>query len=267
MMFRKIFPQPKPIIGMIALPPLLGYPEFSSIDAAIDRALTDLETLETGGVDGVLIENDFDQPHQIIVAPEIVASFTRIAQEVTKRSRIPVGVQVLLNDWRASLAIAKVTGARFVRMDFFVDRSRIAAGVIDPEPENVIAYRKKISAEDVALFTDVQVKYSELLESGKTLATSTQEAISHGTDAVVVTGNLTGEMPTLVRLREVRKAAQDCPVLIGSGAAPENIRELFQYADGAIVGTSFKNSMAADERVIPERVERFMKVVRAIRDA
>jgi membrane complex biogenesis BtpA family protein len=266
-MFRKIFPKPKPIIGMIALPPLLGYPEFSSIEAAIERALGDLETLQTGRVDGVLIENDYDQPHQITVAPEIVASFTRIAQEVTNRSSIPVGVQVLLNDWRASLAIAKIIGARFVRMDFFVDRSRIAAGVIEPEPEKVIAYRKKISAEDVALFTDVQVKYSGLLEPGKTLATSTQQAISQGADAVVVTGHITGEMPTLVRLQEVRQAAGDFPVLIGSGAAPENIRQLLEYADGAIVGTSFKNSMASHERVILERVLRFMDVVKEIRDA
>jgi membrane complex biogenesis BtpA family protein len=267
MMFEKIFPKPKPIVGMIALPPLSEYPEFSGIQSAIDRALRDLETLQIGGVDGVLIENDYDQPHQLNVGPEIVASFRRIAQEVANHSAIPVGVQVLLNDWRASLAIAKAIGAQFVRLDFFVDRSRISAGVIEPEPENVIAYRKTISAEEIALFTDVQVKYSQLLEAGKTLATSTQQAISHGADAIVVTAHITGESPTLVRLKEVREAANDFPILIGSGAAPENIRELFQYADGAIVGTSFKNSMAFHESVIFERVKRFMDVVREMRNA
>ena len=73
-LYRKIFPNPKTIIGMIALPPLLGYPEFSGVDAVIERALDDLDTLQEGGVDGVCVENDYDRPHQIIVGPEIVAT-------------------------------------------------------------------------------------------------------------------------------------------------------------------------------------------------
>ncbi len=104
----------------------------------------------------------------MIVGAEIVASFTRVADEVARHAKIPVGLEVLLNDWRASLANCKVNGATFVRLDFFVDRVRIAAGIIDPEPEAVvIAYRNRLGAEGVALFTDIQVKYSELLEPGK----------------------------------------------------------------------------------------------------
>jgi hypothetical protein len=265
-MFRKIFPNPKPIIGMIALPPLLGYPEFTSIDAVIERALGDLQTLEQGGVDGVCVENDYDHPHQLIVGPEIVASFTRIAYEVVQRATVPVGLEVLLNDWRASLALAKVTGARFIRMDFFVDRVKIKAGVIEPEPEAVIAYRKQIKAEHVALFTDIQVKYSESLEVGKTLTQSAQQAIAHGADAIIVSGAQTGERPTLNDVREARAAAGDFPVLIGSGTAPQNVRELFRYADGALVGTALKNSTAAHERVVLERVKALMTVVRGIRN-
>ena len=88
-------------------------------------------------------------------------------QEITRNAKVPVGLGVLLNDWRAALAIAKVTNAAFVRLDFFVDKVRIAAGVIEPQPDAVLDYRKKIGAENVALFTDIQVKYSELLEPGK----------------------------------------------------------------------------------------------------
>lgn len=250
---------------MIALPPLLGYPEFPGMDAVIERALGDLDTLERGGVDGVCVENDYDRPHQLTVAPEIVASFTRVAQEVARHASVPVGLEVLLNDWRASLAIAKVIGAGFVRLDFFVDRVRIAAGVIDPQPDAVIAYRKQIQAEQVALFTDIQVKHSELLEPGKTLTTSAQQAIAHGADAILVSGKWTGESPQLDDLREAREAARDFPVLVSSGTTPENVRDLFRYADGAIVGTSLKNSMAAHERIIPERVAKLMAAVRTVR--
>lgn len=250
---------------MIALPSLLGHSEFSGVDDLIEHTLGDLSVLEQGGVNGVCVENDYDHPHQLVVGPEIVAIFTQVTHEIAQHAKVPVGLQVLLNDWRASLTIAKATGASFVRLDFFVDRVRIAAGVIEPEPEAVIAYRKQIKAESVALLTDVQVKYSELLEPGKSLSTSTQQAIAHGADAIVVSGSVTGEPPKLEDLREVRSAAGDFPVLVGSGTTPENVRALFQYAEGAIVGTAFKDGMTSHDRVVLRRVHELMDAVKKLR--
>ncbi|HSE40686.1 MAG TPA: BtpA/SgcQ family protein [Acidobacteriota bacterium] len=261
-MFRKLFPKSKSIIGMIALPPLnYGF----VLNQAIDRALADLDTLQSGGVDGVCVENDYDQPHQITIDREMVESFKKIAQQVMTQAKIPVGVQVLLNDWRASLEIAKSIGAQFVRLDFFVDRVQIAAGVIEPEPEAIIAYRKRIAAEHVALFTDVQVKHSEMLEPDKTLSTSTQQAIVHGADALIVTGKLTGEAPNIKALKEVRNAAGNFPILIGSGTTAQNVADLFQYADGAIVGTSLKQSKAVHEMIMAERVQELIHTVEILR--
>ncbi|MBI5879164.1 MAG: BtpA/SgcQ family protein [Chloroflexi bacterium] len=263
--FREIFPNPKPIVGMIALPPLPGYPEFTRIDAYIERALGDLRALEDGGADGVCVENDYDHPHTLTGGPEIIASFTRIVSEVMRHARVPVGLEVLLNDWRASLAIALATGAQFIRMDFFVDRVRIKAGVIEPEPEAVLAYRARIRAEHVALFTDVQVKYSESLEPGKRLSTSVRQAVQHGADAVIVTGRETGQPPTLDDVREAREAAGDFPVLLGSGTAPGNAGALLRVADGALVGTSLKDGSDWPYTVVPSRVRALMDVVRGVR--
>lgn len=247
---------------MIALPPLLGYPEFAGINELIEHAISDLEILQQGGVQGVCIENDYDRPHRLIVGPEIVASFTRIAREVKLRASIPVGLQVLLNDWRSSLAIAKVIDAQFVRLDFFVDKVRIQAGIVEPQPEAILAYRQQLGAERIALFTDVQVKHSELIEPGKSLSTSIGEAILNHSDAVVISGKVTGDAPTLEDLQEARAAANDFPILIGSGATSKNVRELLQYANGAIVGTAFKNGMEAKDRLIPERIKEFMSVLK-----
>lgn len=257
-MFPTIFPNTHPIIGMISLPPSPGYPAFAGIDAVIARALADLEALERGGAAGVLVENDFDQPHTLTVGPEVVAGMTRVVTEVVRRATVPVGVQVLLNDWRASLAIAGATGARFVRLDFFVDRVRIKAGEIEPEPAAVLTYRQRIGAQHVTLLTDIQVKYSTPLESGKSLATSAQEAVASGADAVIVTGAATGEMPLLDDLRAVREALGDFPLLVGSGTTTENVAALFRYADGAIVGTALRSGPSADDRVVEERVRRLV---------
>jgi membrane complex biogenesis BtpA family protein len=250
---------------MIAFPPLLGYPEFTDIESITERALQDLNALQQNGVDGVCIENDYDRPHQLTVGPEIVASFTRIATEIVQHSKVPVGVNVLLNDWKASLSIAKVVQAQFVRLDFFVDKVRINAGVIEPSAREILAYRKKIQAENVALFTDLQVKHSELLEPGKSLSVSAKQAMDAGSDALVVSGKITGKSPTLSDLREVRKAASDFPILVGSGTTAQNVTGLFRYADGAIVGTSLKNSMAVHERIVSERVHQLMTAVNKLR--
>ena len=93
------------------------------------------------------------------------------------------------------------------------------------------------------LCTDIQVKYSTLLEEGKSLGTSARQAIACGAGAIVVTGRVTGEPPTLADLHEAHIAADGCPLLIGSGLAPQNAGKLMPVADGAIVGTALNKNI------------------------
>jgi membrane complex biogenesis BtpA family protein len=258
--FARLFP-PQPIIGMIALPPSPGYPASPGVDALVAAALADLAALEAGGAHAVLVENDFDQPHTLTVGPEVVAALTRVVAEVVRQARIPVGVQALLNDWRASLAIAAAGGARFVRLDFFVDRVRIPAGVIEPEPAAVLAYRKAIGAQHVALLTDIQVKYSTPAAGPKPLERSAAEARAAGADAIVVTGAATGSEPSVADLLAARAGAGSLPILIGSGLTPENCPRLFPHCDGAIVGTALRSGPAPHDRVDENRVRALVRAI------
>lgn len=256
--FKALFPQPKPIIGMISLPPLPGYTDFRSINMLIEAALSDLHALERGGASGVLIENDFDQPHTMRAGPEIIAAMARVTREVTARASVPVGVQVLLNDWRASLAIAAASHAQFVRLDFFVDRVQIKAGIIEPEPQAVLAYRQAIRAEEIALLTDLQVKYSTLIDGPKSLCQSAHQATIAGADALIVTGPATGTGPQVDDLLAAQGAL---PVLIGSGLTPHNASELLALADGAIVGTALRSGASASDRVVEAQVRTLMQTI------
>lgn len=229
---------------MIALPPLPGYPEFTNMNAYVDYVLHDLAQLEQGGVDGVCIENDFDHPHTLTGGAEIIATMTRLTHEVTSRTTLPVGVEVLLNDWQASLAVAHAAQAQFVRLDFFVDHVRIPAGEITPQPQAILAYRHLIGADHIALFTDIQVKYSSLVDPSKPLALSARQAIAHGSDAIIVTGTQTGNPPQRDDLIEVRNAVGQFPILLGSGTNAQNVSALMRYADGAIVGSALKAKYA-----------------------
>ncbi len=259
--FRTLFPTGKPVIGMIALPPMPGYPAFHSIDALVEAALADLDALQSNGVDGALIENDFDQPHTMLGGAEIHAAMTRVTSEVVARARVPIGVEVLLNDWRASLAIAAATGARFIRMDFFVDRVLTKCGPFEPEPAAVLEYRRRIRAESVLLFPDLQVKYSSPIGGPKPLAQSAREAEEAGADAVIVTSHETGTGPTSDDLRAARGG--NLPILIGSGLTPANAPHLMPLADGAIVGTALRSGRAATDRVIATQVQALVEAVRS----
>ncbi len=230
---------------MIHLPTLPGYPGSKGIDYAIRRAVADLRVLEEGGADGVLIENEYDNPHRVAAAPETIAAMTRIARAVVQESETAVvGCEILLNDPRASLAVAAASGARFIRTDYFVDRmTRPEYGEFAIDPEGLLEYRSMIGAENVLILADIQVKYATMIEP-RPLVESASLARKKGADAIIVTGDMSGDAPTVEQLQNV--SGLGIPVLIGSGLKAENARTLLAECDGAIVGTSLMEDKVVD---------------------
>lgn len=254
---------PKTIVGVIHLPALPGYADSPGLDAAIEKALAELGALATGGADAVLVENENDRPHRVESAPETTAVMTRIARElVLAAGDMPVGVEILLNDPRASLAVALASGARFIRTDYFVDRMLRPehGGEMHIDPDGLMQYREQIGASSILVLADIQVKYARMI-SPRPLSESARLARSKGADAIVVTGTLTGDPPDVASLEETKRGSGDIPVLIGSGLAPENAGDLLTVADGAIVGTSLKSGDAVDSANVAALTE----VVRRLR--
>ncbi len=255
--FSDYFQRPKPIIGMIHLPPLPGYANSKGIDHAISHAVADLRVLEEGGVDGVLVENEYDRPHRVSATPDTIAAMTQITRAVVQESNsIVVGCEILLNDPQASLAVAKASGAAFIRTDYFVDRmTRPEFGEFHIDPDALIAYRTEIGADDVLILADIQVKYATMVDP-RPLRESAMLARTKGADAVVVTGDESGDAPSVQHLRD----ASGCgvPVLIGSGLQFRNAATLLAECDGAIVGTSIMQ----EQSVSSDNLELLMSHVR-----
>ena len=250
--FRDRFPARKPLIGVIHLPALPGHDGSPGLGAAIAHALADLATYRVGGLDGVLVENEHDKPHRVEAAAETVAAMTAVTRELVAAAGrgFPVGVEILLNDPEASLAVALAAGAAFIRTDYWVDEMRRPEhGTMRIAPAEVLAYRSRIGADHVLILADIQVKYAEML-APRALAESARIAREAGADAVVVTGTRTGEPPDPGEVAAAAEGAGDCPVLIGSGLAPDNAPALLAACDGAIVGTSLLAGRRADaERI------------------
>lgn len=259
-LYQRLFPGKLPLIGVVHLPPLPGYPKAPSMQALIDHALADLGVLDGLGYDGILIENENDTPHRVLAGPETTAAMTRVVSEAVRQARkIVVGAEILLNDPEASLAVAKASDARFIRTDYFVDRMARDehGGEMKIDPKGLIAYRKKIFAEDeVAILADVQVKYARMLEA-KTLTESVRQAKAERADGIIVTGQLTGDAPVVDHLAEAQTAAAGHPILIGSGLTAANAEFVMKHADGAIVGTGIMTNGKMDR----EKAARLMDVV------
>ena len=242
---------------MIHLPPTLSYEGWPGLMDFINKAKKDLRSLEAGGIDAVLIENDGDSPCQVKGTADVVAPMTIVAHELAKIAKVPLGIEVLLNDPKASLAIAKTCGLKFIRTDYFVDRmTRPNYGEFEIDPKGLMKYKKLIEADNIKIYSDIQVKYATMVDKNKTIWASVKEAIKEGADGVVISGNITGVEPEVKDIYKAKQAAQNkVPILIGSGFSVTNARKLMKHADGAIVGSSVKTNGAIDTKKVSELAE------------
>ena len=196
--------------------------------------------------------------------PETIAAMTRVARELVGSARgAPVGVEILLNDPWASLAVAAMAGAAFIRTDYFVDPMERPehGGAMKIDPAGLVAYRAELRASHVLILADIQVKYARMLVE-RTLPESARLAQEHQADAIIVTGTKTGDPPSAAEVEAAKSGSTDCPVLIGSGLEAVNARALLRVADGAIVGTSLKKGDHVDR----DRVARVVAEARGVEE-
>ena len=265
---RAIFRTHKPIIGMVHLRPLPGSPRYTGkgISGALEAALYDAKALESGGVDGLLIENYGDSPFKPTPTdPETVASMTAIGKEISRQTKLPSGVNVLRNGALAALAIAHVIGARFIRVNVLTESMLTDQGVINACAHDLMRYRRRLGATDVHVFADVRSKHAAPIVS-RPVEESARDAAYRGmADALIVTGPHTGAEPDRDQLRRVKESVPDRPVLIGSGLTSRNAAEELREADGAIVGTSLKENGLIEKPVDETHVRELVESVARVR--
>ena len=121
----------------------------------------DLAVLQDAGVDGLLFCNEADLPYQLAVGPEIPAAMAAVIGELRPEVRVPFGVNILW-DARASLALARATGAVFIR-EVLTGVYESDLGMIAPDIGNIAAYRDAIGAGDVALFDNISPEFASAI--------------------------------------------------------------------------------------------------------
>jgi predicted TIM-barrel enzyme len=84
-------------------------------------------------------------------------------------------------------------------------------------------------------------------------------------DAILVSGQITGEAAKMEDLEAVKTVLPDIPVLANTGVKHETVADVMRVADGCIVGSSLKVDGDTWNAVDPERARDFMDKARAAR--
>lgn len=267
-MLTTLFPQAKPVIGMIHVGALPGTPaNQQSVAELTAQAVREAALYREGGIDGIGIENMHDVPYlRGQVGPEIVAALAIIGQAVKAESRLPIGIQILAGANLEALAVAHAAGLDFIRVEGYVFAHVADEGLIESSAARLLRYRKLLGAERVQVWADIKKKHSSHAITADISLGLTAETVEFMRgDAVIVSGSVTGNPP---QLADVEQAKTHCrlPVVLGSGVDADNIAQFFPVADGFIIGSHFKRDGQWFNTVDAQRVARMMKIVRQLRN-
>ncbi|ETW93595.1 MAG: hypothetical protein ETSY1_38515 [Candidatus Entotheonella factor] len=135
-------------------------------------------------------------------------------------------------------------------------------GILQGASHDTLRLRAALRS-DVLIFADVGVKHATPL-AHRGLALETQDLTERGlVDAIIVSGELTGAVTDPKDVAMVRQHTH-LPLLIGSGATPENLPAIYDQVEGLIVGSYFKRDGRADNLVDETRVKVFTEAVQAL---
>ena len=169
----------------------------------------------------------------------------------------------ILWDAIASLALARATGASFIR-EVLTGVYESDLGMIEPKIGEIAGYRTMIGAADVALFDNILPEFASAIGS-RGVAERARGAAFLGMDAVLISGPAAGVSFAMSDLRTAKEAIPGTPVIANTGVRADRIEEIFAVADGAIVGTSLKVDGVTWNAVDHDRAMRLMDAARTVR--
>jgi membrane complex biogenesis BtpA family protein len=264
--FRRVFGTKKPVIAMVHLGALPGsplYDQSGGIEAILEGARRDLSALQKAGVDAVMFGNENDRPYELKVDTASTATMAFVIGRLRSEITLPFGVNVLW-DPEATIALAAATGAAFVR-EIFTGLYASDMGLWAPDAGRAMRYRNRLGRHDLAMLYNVSAEFADSIDRRSLPDRARSAVFSSLADAVLVSGQITGEAAALSDLEAVKKVLPDTPVLANTGVKHATVAEVLKVADGCIVGSSLKVDGNTWNAVDPDRAADFMDRARKAR--
>lgn len=263
---KELFGVEKPIIGMCHMRAMPGDPQYAAdkgLEWVFEQARVEMLALQEGGVDGILFSNEFSLPYLTKVEVITVASMAAIIGEMKREIKIPYGVNVLW-DPRASIDVAMATGAQFVR-EIFTGVYASDFGLWNTNVGEVIRHQHTVNADHVRLFFNI-VPESAAYLGGRQIADIARSTVfNNRPDALCVSGLTAGVETSAQTLKLVKEVVPDTPVFANTGVKLENIDEQLKVADGAVIGTAFKQDGNTWNPIDIQRVKVITEKARELR--
>lgn len=231
---KEVFGVDKPIIGMIHLS---GFGR----DEVMEIARREIEIMYRNGVNAVLVENYFGDDTDVENALKYLQD---------KYPDKVYGVNIL-GDPDVAFDLARKYGAKFVQID------SVCGHALPQHDAELAKYLDRLRGDrDIFLLGGVRFKYTRHL-SGRSLEEDLKLGMER-CDAIVVTGAGTGISTDLEKIKTFRSILGEFPLIVGAGMTAETAAQQLAYADGAIVGTGFKELGITEYPVDEEQVEKLL---------
>jgi membrane complex biogenesis BtpA family protein len=254
------------VIGVIHCPAFPGSPRYqgASSQALYDGALADALAYRNGGVDGLIIENHGDVPFSKPedIGHETSAFMAVTADRIARETGLPIGINVLANAAIPALAIAAASHAAFVRVNQWANAYIANEGFIEGAAASALRYRARLRADGISVFADAHVKHgAHAIVADRALEELVRDVEFFDADAIIATGQRTGDAASADYLRQIR-AATKLPLLVGSGCTESNVAEILSIVDAVIVASSLKVGGVWWNPVDEAKVRAFMQAAR-----
>ncbi len=261
--FQNALGSATPVIGMVHLGALPGTPLHDperGLDGLVEAARADLRALQAAGFDAVMFGNENDRPYEFQVDTASTVTMAFVIGRLRPEIEVPFGVNVLW-DPMSTVALAAATGASFMR-EIFTGAYASDMGSWTPDAGAAMRYRDRLGARDVAMLYNVSAEFADSLDRRPLPDRARSAVFSSIPDAVLVSGQITGEAAAMTDLEAVKAVLPDTPVLANTGVRHETVAEVLRVADGCIVGSALKVDGDTWNPVDPERAADFMWRVR-----
>ena len=263
---KETFNVEKPIIAMCHLKALPGDPGYDArlgMDGIVESARKNLKALQAGGVDAIMFSNEASLPYLTKVETITTACMARVIAELRSEIRVPFGVNVLW-DPAASIDLAVATGGLFVR-EIFTGVYASDYGMWNTDCGAVIRHQHAVNGQHVKLLFNIVPESAVYMAERHIVDIAKSTVFVSKPDALCVSGITAGAEASLDTLRQVKAAVPETIVFANTGVRLSNVEEMLTVADGAIVGTTFKEDGYIWNDVDTKRVQEFMSKVKAIR--
>ena len=261
--FKRVFKGIKPVIGMVHIGALPGSPLFDPGVDLLAAARADLIALQDAGFDAVMFGNENDRPYEFQVDTASTATMAAIIGALKAEISVPFGVNVLW-DPMSSVALGAATGAAFVR-EIFTGTYASDMGPWTPDAGQAMRYRNRLGRADMAMLYNISAEFAHSLDQRPLPDRARSAVFSSVPDAVLVSGQITGEAAALSDLEAVKAVLPDMAVMANTGVKHDTVADVLAIADGCIVGSSLKVDGETWNPIDPDRAGDFMDRVRKVR--